>query len=97
MSSRNALLKPEERAQAICLRRALDEAERLHRAGEKSAAALASAMNRIIARAALAQVDYLAVVDDETLEPVARVERPALVALAVKFPSARLIDNTVLR
>jgi pantothenate synthetase len=32
-------------------------------------------------------------VDDETLEPVTRVDRPTLVALAVKFPSARLIDN----
>jgi pantoate--beta-alanine ligase len=42
-------------------------------------------------------VDYLELVDDETLEPVTRLDRPTLVALAVKFPSARLIDNLVLR
>ena len=35
-------------------------------------------------------------VDDQTLEPVEAVDRPTLIALAVKFPSARLIDNTVL-
>ena len=96
MSSRNALLTPDERAQAVCLRRALDEAERLFRSGERSARTLEISMRAVIARSALARVDYLELVDDETLEPVARLDKPALVALAVKFPSARLIDNIVL-
>ena len=97
MSSRNAMLKPEERAQAVCLRRALDEAQRLYRAGERSARTLEIAMRAVIAVSALARVDYIELVDDETLEPVDRLDRPTLVALAVKFPSARLIDNVVLR
>ena len=96
MSSRNALLTPDERAQAVCLRRALDEAERLFRSGERSARTLEISMRAVIARSALARVDYLELVDDETLEPVARLDKPTLVALAVKFPSARLIDNIVL-
>ena len=41
-------------------------------------------------------VDYIEVADDETLQPVGRIEKPALVALAVKFSGTRLIDNTVL-
>ncbi len=96
MSSRNSLLKPAERAQAVCLRRALDAAEQLYRAGEREAAALEAAMRAVLNQAPLASVDYLALVDDETMEPVTRVNRPVLVALAVKFPSARLIDNTLL-
>lgn len=97
MSSRNALLKPDERAQAVCLRRALDEAERLFRSGERAARTLEISMRAVIARSALARVDYLDLVDDETLAPVAQLDKPTLVALAVKFPSARLIDNCVLR
>ena len=96
MSSRNAMLKPEERAQATVLRQALDEAERLHGAGERSTHRLKAAMQAVLTRAPLAQVDYLEVVDDQTLEPVEAVDRPTPIALAVKFPSARLIDNTVL-
>lgn len=97
MSSRNAMLKTEERAQAVCLRQALDEAERLFRSGERSARTVEISMRAVIARSALARVDYLELVDDDTLEPVSRLDRPTLVALAVKFPSARLIDNLVLR
>jgi pantoate--beta-alanine ligase len=50
MSSRNALLKPEERAQAVCLRKALDEAERLYRSGERSARTVEISMRAVIAR-----------------------------------------------
>lgn len=98
MSSRNAYLTPDERRQAVALRRALDEAERRFAAGERDAAALREAIAATIRRLAPAAApDYIEVVDDETLEPLDRVDRPALVALAVRFPSARLIDNTVLR
>ena len=97
MSSRNAMLKPEERAQAVCLRRALDEAVRLHAAGERGAARIKEAMRAVIAAASLATVDYIEVVDDQSMEPVEEISHPTLVALAVRFPSARLIDNAVLR
>ena len=54
-------------------------------------------MTDLIAAQPAARVDYVQVADDETLEPVTRIERPALVALAVHFSRTRLIDNTVLR
>jgi len=97
MSSRNVLLSPDERKQALCLRRALDRAEELHRSGERDAAKVRAAIAGIIAAAPSATLDYIEIVDDETLEPVARTDRPALVALAVKFSKTRLIDNTVLK
>lgn len=97
MSSRNARLKPEERAQAIALRRALDAVEKEFAEGERDADVLRKLARNVIEQAPLARVDYVEIVDDETLEPVILIERDALCALAVHFPSARLIDNTVLR
>lgn len=93
MSSRNAYLTAEERSQAVCLRRALDEAERRYRSGERRADALIEAMRTVLAGYPKARIDYIEVVDDETLEPVERCERPVLVALAVHLGRARLIDN----
>ena len=96
MSSRNTLLAASERREAVCLRRALDRAEQLYAAGERRADALVAAMREVVAAAPSAVVDYIEVVDDESLAPVRELTAPALVALAVKFPSTRLIDNTVL-
>lgn len=96
MSSRNSLLTPIERREAVCLRRALDCAERAYAAGERRSDALVAAMREAIAASPSAVVDYIEVVDDESLAPVRDVTGPTLVALAVKFPSTRLIDNTVL-
>ena len=78
-------------------KRALDEAERLYRAGTRDAAALRNALQGIIAQAPAARIDYIAVVDDETLAPVQTLTKPALVALAVYIGTTRLIDNTVLQ
>ena len=96
MSSRNVLLSPEERPQALCLRRALDLAERLYAGGERDADAIIREMKKLIGREPAARVDYVQVVDNESLEPVIWIERPALVALAVRFSRTRLIDNAVL-
>jgi pantoate--beta-alanine ligase len=97
-SSRNQYLTPEQRRQAVCLRRALDEAERLFAAGERDPQNLLAAMRGLIAQYPAARIDYVDFVDDDTLEPVlGRIRRPALVALAVWVGKPRLIDNTVLR
>jgi pantoate--beta-alanine ligase len=93
MSSRNRYLSPDERRQAACLRRALDRAGALVRGGERDAARIRGAMRETIAAAPAARIDYVEIVDDETLEPVARIERPALAALAVFIGATRLIDN----
>lgn len=96
MSSRNTYLKGSLRRDALCLRRALDEAERLFLAGERHAAVLQQAMEAVIRGVPSAVIDYIEIVDDRTLKPVGVLETPALVALAVKVGSTRLIDNTVL-
>ncbi|MFH0880232.1 MAG: pantoate--beta-alanine ligase, partial [Lentisphaerota bacterium] len=83
MSSRNVYLSPEERAQALCLRRSLDRARELFAGGERGAQKLRAAMLEIIGQAPAAQVDYVELVDDESLEPVENLARPCLVALAV--------------
>ena len=97
-SSRNQYLTAEQRPQAVCLRRALDEAERRFAAGERGPAALVAAMRAVVARAPAAKIDYVEIVDDETLQPLAGpIARPALAALAVWVGTPRLIDNAVLR
>ena len=96
-SSRNQYLTPAQRPQAACLRRALDEAERLFAAGERDPQKIAAALRSLIAQAPDARLDYAAIVDDETLQPLAGpISRPALAALAVWVGKPRLIDNTVL-
>ena len=96
MSSRNVYLSPEERRQAATLKASLDEAQGLCSAGERDAAALLRAVAARVGTAPLARLDYAAIVDPETLEPLTRVERPALLALAAFLGSTRLIDNTTL-
>mgnify|MGYP001765709107 CR=1 FL=1 len=96
MSSRNVYLSPEERAQARVLKASLDEAGRLFAAGERDAGALAAAARAHIAAAALARPDYVEIVDADSFEAVTRIERPALLALAVFFGATRLIDNATL-
>ena len=96
MSSRNVYLSAEERQQALVLKRALDEAARLYQSGERAAAMLKTAMEKIIAAAPAAKIDYIEIVDDDTLEPVATLAKPALIALAVFLGKTRLIDNIVL-
>jgi pantoate--beta-alanine ligase len=95
-SSRNALLGPEEREQAGCLFLALVEAAGLARAGERDADVVVATMAREIGATPLARLDYAAVVDEGSFEPVARIDAPALAIVAARFPSARLIDNLLL-
>ena len=93
MSSRNARLNADERAQALSLYRALIAAAEHAAAGERSAEALLDA-----ARAAIVPVEpeYLALVDPDTLEPVTQLDGPALLAVAAHVGDTRLIDNLIL-
>ena len=93
LSSRNAYLGPDERRQARALSRALREAARRLRGGERSAARLVAAMRRIWRGYPVVREDYIAVVDARSLEPVRRVRGRVLVAVAARIGRARLIDN----
>jgi pantoate--beta-alanine ligase len=97
MSSRNANLSPEARAQAPVLQRTLEAMARARAAGETSAEKLRVVADDVLAEADLGELDYLEIVDDETLQSVAILgEKKVLVAIAVQFPGARLIDNRVM-
>jgi pantoate--beta-alanine ligase len=96
LSSRNAYLSPAERRAAPVLNRALGAAAARARAGERDAAGLAALVRDAIAAEPLARLDYAEAVDAATLEPVATIDRPVLLAAAAWFGRARLIDNVVI-
>jgi len=93
LSSRNVHLSPVERAGAPVLRRALLAARSRWEAGERSADALRDAMWETLTAEPLAAPEYVSVADGTTLAELDRVEGPALLSLAVRFGTTRLIDN----
>ena len=93
MSSRNVYLSPSERQEALALRQSLDLARRDLAAG-RTIDEVSAAMTRLIVGKPSARVDYIAIVDPETLLPVKRHEPGrTLVAMAVFVGKTRLIDN----
>jgi pantoate--beta-alanine ligase len=97
MSSRNAYLSPEEREDALCLRRALDRAREQARAGEVDVARIQQAMRDIIGGVEGAELDYAEVVDETTFQPLSVAHAGCRVVLAVRVGGTRLIDNAQLR
>lgn len=97
MSSRNRYLSPAGRQRALVLWRSLELARQLVAAGQRDAAAIAAQMRSLIATAADAQIDYVALVDPQSLQPVTRLTGPTLAALAVRIDGTRLIDNCLLQ
>lgn len=89
-SSRNAYLNDAERKQAPVLRRALLAAKK---SGEKSAKATTDLVRAEIGKATLGRIDYVDLVDGNTLQPIGSVRPNAVLALAVFFGKTRLIDN----
>jgi pantoate--beta-alanine ligase len=94
MSSRNAYLTEEERPQAAAIREAMLEVQSAYHQGQASVPVLRDIAQTILNQtASLGRIDYLEVVDAETMQRVQRIERPALGAVAVFFGKCRLIDN----
>jgi len=96
MSSRNAYLSPQERESALALYRSLSEVRRAFEQGERQTARLIEAGKHVLAGESGVRLDYLEIVDPETLDPLLELERPALVAVAAFVGTTRLIDNIVL-
>lgn len=96
MSSRNHNLSPEERKEALCLRRALLRARELVASGRTSCSAVRREMETLIAKEPRARIDYLEFRDPETLELRDPLRRGDLAAGAVFVGSVRLIDNLIL-
>jgi len=96
MSSRNAYLSAHQRRQATVLSESLRLAAALVAQGERRAAVVAARMRETILSAGPAEIDYVALADPETLEPVETIREPTVALLAVKIGNTRLIDNAVL-
>jgi pantoate--beta-alanine ligase len=96
-SSRNVRLSPAERERALAVPRAVAAAEAAFAAGETRAGAIEAAMREALESAAGIETEYAAVVRLDDFEPVERIERPSVAAVAARIGGVRLIDNAVLR
>lgn len=96
MSSRNVHLNQDDRRRALCLWRALNRARQMADGGERDAGKVLSAARAEIEATPGARLEYLEIVDSTTLEGLARLDRPARMALAVWVGGTRLIDNAAL-
>ena len=97
MSSRNAYLSAEERREAPALYRALMVGEKMIARGERRAQKVIEAMRDVIEPQRSAKIDYIEAVDAQDLTPAAELKDSILLAVAVRFGNARLIDNALVR
>jgi pantoate--beta-alanine ligase len=97
MSSRNAYLSADERRRALALSAALADARLAMAAGEREAAKIEAAVRRRLDATPGLDLQYVAVVDPDTLADLTRVADKVLVAVAAKVGATRLIDNVLLR
>lgn len=97
LSSRNIYLDREERKAARVLSQSLEEARKMFENGEQDSVRIISRMKERISQEPRAKIDYVEIVDRENLNPVAKIEKEALAALAVFVGKVRLIDNTILK
>ena len=95
MSSRNAYLSAEERREAPALYRALMVGQKMIDRGERRAQKVIEAMRDVIEPQRSAKIDYIEAVDAKDLTPVAELKDSILLAVAVRFGNARLIDNAL--
>lgn len=97
LSSRNLRLSLEEKDAAVVIYKALCAANDATDEGERNTAKIAEVVREKIVAEPLAKIDYIAVVDSKSLEPIERIgETPIIVAVAVRFGNVRLIDNIIL-
>jgi pantoate--beta-alanine ligase len=95
-SSRNTYLNEEERKAALCLNRSLSAAELAYKNGERKSDALIATIREILEKEPLAKIDYVEVVDWNTLENVDEISGSVLIAIAVYIGKTRLIDNRII-
>ncbi len=97
MSSRNELLSPEQRQKAVVIIDALREAKIAFKKGERNASSLAQIVTSRIATEPMARLDYVAIVERDSLQHVEKIgDDETLIVTAVYFGDVRLIDNVLL-
>lgn len=92
-SSRNTYLSGDERSAALILSRTLALGRKMIEAGERDVRKITDAMKKNIETEKLARIDYVKIVDIETMQQVETIDRPVLCAMAVYIGKTRLIDN----
>lgn len=97
LSSRNVYLSSAERQAALVLSQSLKLATKLLESGVQDSDEILQQMEELIQQQPLASIDYLVIVDTETLESVPDIHLPVLIAMAVKIGKTRLIDNMIWR
>ncbi len=96
VSSRNQYLEPAQRKDAACLYSALQKCRQSAKSGMRDTQQLIAEMRKIIeAVPTVKQIDYIEIVDTHSLQPLEKIIDKALVALAVKIGTTRLIDNVI--
>ena len=93
MSSRNAYLDTDERQRAVSLSKSLLRAEELIAEGETSSQRIRDAVEEVLLQEGKGEIEYVALADPETMEPVEKISGETLIALAVRIGNTRLIDN----
>lgn len=96
MSSRNVYLSAAERQAALCIPRACAAANQLHLAGERDALRLVGAARRVLGDESTARIEYVTLVDADTMEEVSVASARVVLAVAVRIGNTRLIDNCIL-
>lgn len=96
LSSRNQYLSPQQRRQALSLSRSLQLAADLVAEGQDDAQVVLRRMRELIQQTGDVRIDYVALADPDTLQPVSRIDRPVVALLAVHIGPARLIDNAII-
>ncbi len=95
LSSRNIYLDKEERKDALVLSQALSLAKDLYNCDIRDSKEIIERMRRIIQKKKTSRIEYISIVDSESLKKVNRIRDSALIALAVWIGKTRLIDNTM--
>jgi pantoate--beta-alanine ligase len=93
MSSRNRYLSPEERRQAVAISRCLQAGCKRIQEGARDANVIREAMRAVLASAGISRVDYLAIAHPDTLHELQVIDQPAVLLVAARVGSTRLIDN----
>ncbi|MDO4586279.1 MAG: pantoate--beta-alanine ligase [Planctomycetia bacterium] len=97
LSSRNRYLSPTDRKNAIILSQSLQKAEKLIHSGERNAQTVRDEIRRMIETVPNAQIDYIAIVDPDSLIELENIAGNVVILLAVRIGSTRLIDNWIVR
>jgi pantoate--beta-alanine ligase len=97
LSSRNVYLNQKERKDATVLYEALKKAKELIRNGNSDAKKIISQIKRLINSEGITKIDYISIVDLDSLEPIQKINNNCLIALAVWIGSTRLIDNITIK